>query len=262
MKNIWEHLDEVKSYLKYQNSIIILSDFDGTLSPIYNRPEKAHLPLKTKEILMRLTRKKNVHFGIISGRQIEDLENKIGMDNIIYGGIHGLEGFINNEPYYFPVKKMYLEALVDVKEKLQQMVNIFPGSFIEEKKAVFSIHYRNIDKKLTSSFEHVFKSIVSPYQDDSLVKIIAGKKVYDILPDVAWEKGSFAELIIGTITKADKEPPPTIFIGDDESDEDAFKKLSDGICIRVGKSENSSAKFFLKNTREVFKFLYWLNSVV
>lgn len=262
MKNIWENLDEIKAYVRHQNSIIILSDFDGTLSPIYNLPEKAHLPIKTKEVLLSLCRKKNVHFGIISGRQIEDLESKIGLNNIIYGGIHGLEGFINNEPYYFPVKKEYLEALVEVKEKLQRLVEVFPGSFIEEKKAVYSIHYRNIDKKLVSSFEHVFKSTVAPYQEDSLIKIIAGKKVYDILPDVAWEKGSFAELIIGTVSKADKEPPPTIFIGDDASDEDAFKKLSDGICIRVGKSEHSSAKFFLKNTREVFKFLYWLNSVV
>lgn len=262
MKNIWENLDEIKAYVRHQNSIIILSDFDGTLSPIYNTPEKAHLPEKTRKILLRLCSKKNVHFGVISGRQIEDLEDKIGLDNIIYGGIHGLEGFINNEPYYFPIKKHYLEALVDVKEKLQQLVEVFPGSFIEEKKSVYSVHYRNIDKKLFSSFEHVFKSIVTPYQDESLIKIIAGKKVYDVLPDVEWEKGSFAELIIGTITKADKESPPTIFIGDDTSDEDVFKKLSDGICIRVGKSEVSHAKFFLKNTREVFKFLYWLNSVV
>lgn len=52
-----------------------------------------------------------------------------------------------------------------------------------------------------------------------------------------------------------------VYIGDDKTDEDAFKSLTNCITVKVGKSRKSLAKYYLKNTDEVIQFLEWLNNL-
>jgi len=82
---------------------------------------------------------------------------------------------------------------------------------------------------------------------------------FDIRPNVDWNKGSFTELVINKVYNQTKATPVSVFIGDDETDEDIFRRYKEGITIKVGKKQKSSAKYHLNNTKDVAKFLEWIN---
>jgi len=82
--------------------------------------------------------------------------------------------------------------------------------------------------------------------------VIKGKKLLELIPDVSWNKGK-ATLYILQRLKEDYLP---IYIGDDQTDETAFKALCRrGITIRVGKSKKTLADYYLKDHREVLRLL-------
>jgi trehalose 6-phosphate phosphatase len=89
-----------------------------------------------------------------------------------------------------------------------------------------------------------------------MFEAIQGKKIIDIRPRISWTKGHAVELI----TKHHQEYP-IIYIGDDCTDEDAFRILRNAITILVSKRRiPSAAQYYLKNVGEVVSFLRDLNS--
>ncbi len=101
----------------------------------------------------------------------------------------------------------------------------------------------------------IFEEVVGPHIDAGEVRVTQGKKVFEVRPNVEWDKGKAALRIIELVDPK-KELMP-FYIGDDRTDEDAFLALGDkGITILVsGELKESHAKFFLKNVREVETFL-------
>src|SRR5258706_4856935 len=69
--------------------LLLLLDFDGTLSPIVKNPRRASLPQATRRVLTDLARRPGVAVAIVSGRRIEDLRALVGLP-VIYAGNHGL----------------------------------------------------------------------------------------------------------------------------------------------------------------------------
>ncbi|MBI5298673.1 MAG: trehalose-phosphatase, partial [Deltaproteobacteria bacterium] len=70
-------------------------DFDGTLSPIAGDPNDAILPPDVKRWLQKLSKKRNIKIGIVTGRALPDIKQKVGLKNIIYAANHGMEIFYN-----------------------------------------------------------------------------------------------------------------------------------------------------------------------
>ena len=70
--------------------LTLLLDFDGTLSPLVSQPHEAVLPPATKDILLRLSQLPNVFIGIVSGRGVADVIEKVGIQGLTYAGNHGL----------------------------------------------------------------------------------------------------------------------------------------------------------------------------
>jgi len=66
-------------------------DYDGTLTPIVERPELANLCEDTRWLLQALAQERRYTVSVISGRALSDLKNKVKIDGIIYSGNHGLE---------------------------------------------------------------------------------------------------------------------------------------------------------------------------
>ncbi|MDP3948255.1 MAG: trehalose-phosphatase, partial [bacterium] len=195
--------------------------------------------------------------AIISGRSLKDLKKKVNLSNIIYSGNHGLEGEILKEKYCFPISDKTLMALKIIRKQLNQIAGQYKGVFIEDKRLVLSFHYRMAGAKIPE-VKSAFKKVVKPYVQEALISVLAGKMVFSVRPEVNWNKGSFAKLVIDKIQKKIKAPPVAIFIGDDTTDEDVFRELKNGITVKVGGDQKSSAKYSLKNTKEVFKFLEWM----
>ena len=105
--------------------------------------------------------------------------------------------------------------------------------------------------------QSVFKETVSPYRARGKIKINKGKKVFEIKPSTEWNKGYAVLWLLERLATShgEKDILP-IYIGDDATDEDAFKVLKKrGITIFVGRPKKSSADYFLNNTGEVIDFL-------
>ena len=252
--NLWKHSDKITDQLQKASAKVLMLDFDGTLTPIVKSPQAAKLSIVMRNLLRKLSKKEGFYLTIISGRSLKDLKKKVNLSNIIYSGNHGLEGEILKEKYLFPISDKTLAALKIIREKLDQITVQYKGVFIEDKRLVLSFHYRMAGEG-APEVKLAFKKIVKPYVKDKLISIVAGKMVFSIRPEVDWNKGSFAKLVIDKIRRRIKVSPVAIFIGDDTTDEDVFRELEKGITVKVGKSGQSKAKYRLENTYDVFKFI-------
>lgn len=243
------------------NAKLLLLDFDGTLTPIVKTPDDAKLPANTKKLLKKLSGKEGIYIAIISGRKLDDIKEKIGLSNIMYGGNHGLEGEILGEKYSFPIPDKMLLALKETGKQLDKIAGQFKGTSIEDKGLTLSFHYRLIDEKLIPEIKLLINKVLEPYISNKLIASTSGKKVIDITPNVNWNKGDFAALVIKKITEKIKTRPEIIVIGDDTTDENIFKKFKEEICIKVGTGANSKARHILKDTRDVFGLLEYLDLI-
>lgn len=232
---------------KFNNStaLILMLDFDGTLSPIALSPDKAKINLTAKAALKKLSGK--VKIALVSGRSLKDIKKKVGIKNIIYAGNHGFEWQIGNKISFAPVPKPFLKVRWEIHERLISLSDNFKGAFVEDKDIALALHYRLVGSHAHQRLKKLAALLLKPYTDRKILNVIFGRKVIDILPRVKWPKGRFALNLI----KYFGNKTDVIYIGDDETDEDAFKALKKFTTVRVGRKIGSSAAYFVKDTNEV-----------
>ena len=90
MKHLFEEWEHIQNRIRQAQNLFLFFDFDGTLAPIVSRPELALCPREVKLLLRKLRDVRNVYLGIISGRSLEDIYEKVGIPGITYVGNHGL----------------------------------------------------------------------------------------------------------------------------------------------------------------------------
>ena len=256
MKYLFSQLSKIKELLN-NKFILLLLDYDGTLTPIVATPSKAIIHKDTKELLKKLSRSSYCKTGIISGRKLEDIKNIVGVDGIIYAGNHGLEIEGPKIKFKNQISPRLKSIIRNVAIDMQKQLSGIRGALIEDKGLTLSIHYRLVKKKDVPAFKKIISEVINPYIARDKIQVNAGKKVYEIKPPVKWNKGKVVlwflarqQFISGT------ENVQPIYIGDDITDEDAFNALKrKGLTVFVGRPGNSKADYYLKNTEEVIRFL-------
>ncbi|MBU0501614.1 MAG: trehalose-phosphatase [bacterium] len=231
---------------------LLFLDFDGTLTPIVKRPSLAKLSANHKNILKKLSQQPDITLAIISGRQLTDLKNKVGLTNIYYAGNHGLEIFGPKIRLTHPRASAAKPLLSKIKKELKQKLDKIPGVLVEDKILTLSIHYRLVKPSSLKKFKRALRETLAPDLKAKKIKLTEGKKVFEVRPNVPWDKG---KTVLWFMKKLGRHKTP-VYIGDDSTDEDAFRALSKkGITIRVGPSKGSVAQKFLKDVNQVFHFL-------
>ena len=91
MKDLPSEWADVSNTIISADHVFLLFDFDGTLTPIVNRPDLARLPKRTKSLLETLAQTQHYSIGIISGRALDDIKARIAISGITYAANHGLE---------------------------------------------------------------------------------------------------------------------------------------------------------------------------
>lgn len=225
---------DVKKILKDSQPIYFF-DFDGTLTEIEPIPSEVQLSIGNKESLIKLSTKHPI--SIISGRTIEDLKNKVGIDGIEYIGNHGLEftGVELNIPFS-TLERCYLELI----EKLSH----YQGLLIENKKYSLSIHFRNVQEHSLNKLKSDARKLLYSYPS---LTVSEGKMVLNVYPRFNWNKGKAIDLIL---SKHNRDTVIALFFGDDENDESAFKSINkaNGISVYIGDSNSSSNATFYLNS--------------
>lgn len=259
-----EHLlsvwPKVVKQLRDARRILFLTDYDGTLTPIVARPELANLPESTRLMLETLAQRYNFTVGVISGRALADLKDKVGIPGIIYAGNHGLEIEGPGISFMNPVAEELKPVLRIMHYVLSRVLGTIKGVFVENKGLSLSVHYRLAGEHKADEVEGIVKKVVGGAEAAGRTKITPGKKVYEVRPAVTWDKGKAVKLLMKRYGKGGRRSGLLpIYLGDDLTDEDGFRVIQcygSGLSVFVGEEgESSNAQYFLKSPAEVAVFL-------
>lgn len=258
MKYLNQNLPAIKKEIEKAGGSILILDFDGTLSPIAQVPGRARLPEKTKqEIKNCLSRFPVV---IVSGRALADIKKKMGIKGLIYAGSHGLEWQIGKQYYCAGVSEGARRQLALAINHFKKILPKYPGMFLEDKRISLAIHYRKVKQSQLAGFKKEAREIIKSLNQKDLM-LVEGKKVFELRPRLNWNKGHFVKFISRHLQLKQKKHLLPVYVGDDTTDEDVFKMSQRTITIRVGKKKNSGAKYYIKNQKQINRFLAWLLSV-
>ena len=238
---------------------VLLADYDGTLAQIAGRPQDAVLSKVARDSLSKLVKKPAHSVGVISGRSIAELKSLVGIEDIYYSGNHGLEIEGPGLRYIHPQAEATRATMKDLAAQLAEALCHIEGVIIQEKGLSVSVHYRLAKPEKEDAITNAVKRITAPHVDKGEIRVYPMKKVWEIRPPVNWDKGKAVEFI-GHEIKANLKLSRllTIYLGDDTTDEDAFKVLHrpEGWSIFVGpESKASAADYYLNLVAEVEEFL-------
>jgi len=246
--------------LRDARHILLLTDYDGTLTPIVERPESANLPESTRLLFEALARHYEFTVGVISGRSLEDLKEKVSIRGIIYAGNHGLEIEGPGISFVNPMAEEFRPILRIVHQVLSRALQGIRGVIVEDKGLSLSVHYRLVDEYKTEEVNSTFERIAGGAQALGKVRITSGKKVHEVRPAVTWDKGKAVKLLMQKYGRGGRKGGLLpIYLGDDLTDEDGFRVIENygnGLSVFIGEEvQHSAARYFLKSPAEVAEFL-------
>ncbi len=262
MEHLFARLDKIKEVLR-QKAVLLLLDYDGTLAPIVDSPGKALMPDRTRELLRRLSDAPGCKIGIISGRSLKDLKAIVGLRGIVYAGNHGLEIEGPKIKFESRVAPRLETVMRDIALDIRKKASGIKGVLVEDKGLTLSVHYRLVDRKDLAALKNIVSGVTGPYAAKKKISVNPGKKVYEIRPPVKWDKGKVTLWLLARQQFVFGETGVSVvYIGDDVTDEDAFKALRrKGLTVFVGKPGDSLAQYYLKDTEEVARFLRFLTEL-
>lgn len=236
--------------LRNAGRVLLLFDYDGTLTPIVARPELARLAPAVRETLARLASGDKFIVGLVSGRSLADLRTLLavpgpadgpgvpdapGVDDIpglLLAGNHGFEISGPGIEFVHPEAAALRPALDDAFDRLQPIAAATPGAMVEHKGLSLTAHYRGVAPEQADGLERVVEAAVAPLVAAGQLRITRGKMVREIRPNLPWHKGR----AIAYIHSRYPEAPLPVYFGDDVTDEDGFVAAQElgGLAVFVG----------------------------
>jgi len=255
-------MDDFEDYLaKYVGStckLALLLDYDGTLAPICPHPDLAVLPPEAKRVLERLSHMPDVYIAVVSGRNVDNVKEMVGIEDITYAGNHGLEILHpDGTKFVHPMPLAYEEKVRTLLKQLQEELT-HGGAWVENKGAVLTFHYREVP--IMERPELIRK--VHAMMVENGFSVGHGHCVLEARPPVLWNKGRASIYILRTAFGVDwHERVRIIYAGDDITDEDAIVALKGmAMTFRVTPSHTvrTQANRRLPSTDSVLMMLKWV----
>lgn len=240
-------------------ALAILSDFDGTLARIQRDPERVQLPSNTRDALERLAQRALV--GVISGRGLADIRERVGLRGICYSGCHG---------YLLQDTRGHVLTLATQLERARMaraMRTLLPrlrqtrGIRLEKKEVGVAVHYRGATQ---ASIRHARALIDGTLATHPSLHLLPGAKVWEILPGRGVDKLTAIRLLL---VLEQYIRTLVLYIGDDVTDERVFAQVRKDhqdhktwVTVAVGKTSDTAANYFAESPAEVRRFLIELAS--
>jgi trehalose 6-phosphate phosphatase len=243
--------------------LLFFLDYDGTLSPIVSDPDAAFITDETRAALALLARSHTT--AIVSGRSLDKVRKLVALEDLIYAGSHGFDIDGGSGPGAGPVLRRTIgeewkPVLAAAASALAASVlPVYPGTAVEDNNYALSVHYRNIvAHAAVPSLQLAVDAVAAQFG----LRMTHGKCVFELRPTLEWHKGKAVEYLLDALALADGAPVLPIYIGDDVTDEDAFRALRTrgGVSVIVADSHQAvgrptAADCRLEDTLEVRSFL-------
>jgi trehalose 6-phosphate synthase/phosphatase len=256
-------LDEVISrigpWLSERPQIALLVDYDGTITPIVERPEAAKLSDSTRRTLDAAARTPGIDVTVVSGRAIKDLRERVGLQNVTYVGNHGFE--VDGPALHFRHQSVdrVVSSMTAASEALRALK--IPGALIEMKGPTLAFHYRGVSERRRDQAVKQARAVLRRRR----LRVVQGKLVLEGRPAVDWHKGHAALWVLGQRYGTDwPARARALYMGDDTTDEDVFRSLQGiGRSICVGEfvpQASARADFRLPDPDAAIALIRWLTS--
>jgi len=228
--------------------LVLLFDYDGALVEFRTRPRDAELPPQTRDHLAALADLPRVTVGVISGRELGELERLVGLPDLFYAGTDGLELEFERTTVTHPLIQHSRQLLAQVAGSLKPVIQNFPGTWLERKSFGLALHYRLLDPESEPRFQDSALRDLNAWEDR--LHVITGAKVIEVTPNLGWTKGTAIEFVLDQLAP---EPCLLLFAGDESSDIEAIWEVGihNGITIGVGHPSPTTAQFELSDCRAV-----------
>ncbi len=233
----------------------VFYDFDGTLSEIVKDPDAARLVDGAADALTSLSAACPV--AILSGRDLADVRERIGLPGLWYAGSHGFElTGPDGKHHQNPDAGASIPVLAGAAADLADQLGHIPGVVVEHKRFGVAVHYRNAARDRVGE---VTAAVRTEGQRTAL-RVTTGREVIELRPNIDWDKGKTLRWVLDHIrdNKGAGQLLP-IYLGDDITDEDAFDAVDeDGIAILVRHSDDgdraTAARYALDDPNRVREF--------
>jgi alpha,alpha-trehalase len=233
----------------------VFLDYDGTLSPIVEDYRDATLPRVSRDAVACLARRCPV--AIISGRDLADVRERVGLDDVIYAGSHGFDIAGPDGLEARPDEADgFLRPIEEAAAELRDALSGIEGADVERKTFSVAVHYRRVAERDVAAIEDAVDGVVTRHEE---LRKGRGKMVFEIQPRADWDKGRAVTWLLAHTRLGEGDALP-VYLGDDLTDEDAFAALgSAGLCIAVrGAGRATLADYALADPEDVRRFVLWL----
>lgn len=254
-------LDEATEIRLAGRPLTVMLDVDGTLAPIAPRPDAAAVPPETRKAISALASCSGVHVALVSGRAAADARRMVGVAAAWVIGNHGyqLTGPQGEEVLSEPELEGYRRLVAQAAARIEPLVRTVPGVIFENKVWTLSIHYRLAPREVIPRL----RASVSETAAQLGLRVTEGKEVLEVRPPSRVDKGT-AVLLLATRLGGLGETASLVYVGDDTTDEDAFRALRHraprAVTVRVQLESDArtAAEFTVRDPDEVRQFLDWL----
>ena len=243
-------LDHVPEIARCDRRIAIFLDYDGTLTPIVSQPTQAVLSDSTRQTVSDLAT--HVSVAILSGRDLDDIRQRVNIDGIVYAGSHGFD-IAGPRNLRKQVAAEFLPIIDAAEKELKEQLADTHGVLLERKRFSIAAHYRQAHESGVVKVTQALNEAVARHSE---LRTIASKQVFELQPNIDWNKGRAVLWLLETLGLEQPEVIP-LYIGDDLTDEDAFRALRQrGVGIVVSELPRpTAARYVLKSPAEVERFL-------
>uniref|UniRef100_I1PBV8 Trehalose 6-phosphate phosphatase n=1 Tax=Oryza glaberrima TaxID=4538 RepID=I1PBV8_ORYGL len=256
--------------------IVVFLDYDGTLSPIVEDPDRAVMTDEMRDAVRGVAAR--FPTAIVSGRCRDKVLSFVGLEELYYAGSHGMDiqgptnaaaskgGEEEEESVLCQPAREFLPMIGEAYAALVEKVEgVIPGAKVENNKFCLSVHFRRVDERRWGAVADQVRAVLRGYPR---LRLTQGRKVLEVRPAIKWDKGEALRFLLSALgfsaagdgeDDGDDDDAFPIYIGDDRTDEDAFRVLrarGHGAGILVSRfPKDTCASFSLRDPGEVKDFL-------
>jgi trehalose 6-phosphate phosphatase len=232
-------------------------DYDGTLTPIVDRPQDAVMSDRMREVVSQLAERCTV--CVVSGRDRPVVQQLMRLDGLVVAGSHGFDIWSPTGAIRRDEGARFAGLLADVRSTLAGAARDIEGALIEPKAASVAVHYRLVRDRDRPRVKQMVDAVMDRHPDQ--LKITPGKMVYEVQPAFDWDKGKAVLYLLEALDLGDDVLP--MYLGDDYTDEHAFAALAGrgiGLIVSAGDdpdeaSRSTDADYRLNGVGDVQRFL-------